>query len=459
MRIIMRKLLIGVILVVFYCGTAAADVKKDDLQVFEDLQKVIIALSDSIKPSVVHIDVVQKIQSQKFETLGSGLIIDEEGYILTNEHVVDKAQSISVTLPSKLEYPAEVIGTDKQTDLALIKINAPEKLDVARLGDSDSCKVGEWVIAVGNPYGFDRTVSFGIISGKGRVLNLPIETPLINDFIQTDAVIDPGSSGGPLVNLRGEVIGINSIGYGRGQGFTIPINIAKEVRGKLEATGTIDRGWIGIITQPLSREYAKYFGDDDLEGILVAEVFEDSPAEKAGLRSKDIIISFEGEKVSAEKEDDLNSFSQMVSSSEVGSVKSLELIRDSRKKRLKVEIGLQPKVEAEEKEFNELGLTVKEVTESMYRQYSLGTKEGVFVQYAEVGGVAGKANIEMGDIIIEVEGERVKGLEDFTVEIKANEDKDFVLLRLLRGKNRLFALLDKKGDNGPNGKQDGSVGR
>ncbi|MFH1335222.1 MAG: trypsin-like peptidase domain-containing protein [Candidatus Zixiibacteriota bacterium] len=201
------------------------------LQLFDDLQKMIIHVSNEIKPSVVHIEVVKKTGEIKYKSLASGLIVDKRGYVLTNEHVVDDAKSITVTLPSKIEYPAEIIGTDKQTDLALIKITTDEELAVARLGNSDKVEVGEWVVAVGNPYGFDRTVSFGIVSGKGRVLPyLPIEAPLINDFIQTDAAIDPGSSGGPLVNLRGEVIGINSIGLGRGQGFTIPINTANEVK-------------------------------------------------------------------------------------------------------------------------------------------------------------------------------------------------------------------------------------
>ena len=235
------------------------------LQLFEDLQQVIISISKSIQPAVVHIEVVHKINDLKYKSLASGLIIDDKGYILTNEHVVDKAISVLVTLSSKLEYQAQVIGTDKQTDLALLKIEPKEKLKVAQMGNSDKVEVGEWVIAVGNPYGFDRTVSFGIVSGKGRVLpNLPIETPLINDFIQTDAAIDPGSSGGPLVNLKGEVIGINSIGFGRAQGFTIPINMAKEVNQKLLASGKINRGWLGVVLQPLNREYAAYYNSPDL---------------------------------------------------------------------------------------------------------------------------------------------------------------------------------------------------
>lgn len=221
-----------VFLLLVFSVSSGADQKV--LKLFDELEKGIISVSNAITPAVVHIEVLKKSDDFKYKSQASGLVIDEKGYILTNEHVVDKALSIIVTLQSKLEYPAELIGTDKLTDLALIKIETKEKLSVAKLGNSDKVQVGEWVIAVGNPYGFDRTVSFGIVSGKGRVLpNLPVEVQPINEFIQTDAAIDPGSSGGPLVNLRGEVIGINSVWVGRGQGFTIPINTAIEVKDKL----------------------------------------------------------------------------------------------------------------------------------------------------------------------------------------------------------------------------------
>jgi len=265
-------------LFLFYSAISAENQKI--LNLFDDLQKVIISLSSRIQPSVLHIEVIKKSDSFKFKSLASGLVVDKNGYILTNEHVVDKAQSISVTLPSKLEYPAEIIGVDKQTDLALIKIKSEEKLAVPNFGNSDKIEVGEWVIAVGNPFGFDRTVSFGIVSGKGRVIPfLPEESRLISDFIQTDAAIDPGSSGGPLVNLKGEVIGINSIGLGRGQGFTIPINTALEIKDKLLASGVIERGWLGLSIQPLNREFAQYFGDESLKGILISDVDRNSPAQ------------------------------------------------------------------------------------------------------------------------------------------------------------------------------------
>ena len=232
----MRKIYIFItilMLVLFLFSSAISAENQKILNLFDDLQKVIISLSNRIQPSVLHIEVIKKSDSFKFKSLASGLVVDQNGYILTNEHVVDKAQSIRITLPNKLEYPAEIIGVDKQTDLALLKIKSEEKLAVPKFGNSDKIEVGEWVIAVGNPFGFDRTVSFGIVSGKGRVIPfLPEESRLISDFIQTDAAIDPGSSGGPLVNLKGEVIGINTWGIDKTMGyeglnFAISVNDVK----------------------------------------------------------------------------------------------------------------------------------------------------------------------------------------------------------------------------------------
>jgi serine protease Do len=411
------------------------------LKLFDDLQDVIISVSNTIKPAVVHVEVVQKSGEFKYKSLASGLIVDQRGYILTNEHVVDKAQSITVTLPSKIEYPAEIIGTDKQTDLALIQIKTEESLFVAKLGNSDQVKVGEWVIAVGNPYGFDRTVSFGIVSGKGRVMpNLPLETQLINDFIQTDAAIDPGSSGGPLVDLKGEVIGINSIGFGRGQGFTIPINTANEVKNKLLTTGTIDRGWIGIGIQPLSRDYAKYYNKPDLEGVLISDVLPDSPAEKAGLLPGDVIIEYMGEKVSAEKEEDLNKFQFLISQSKVGESAQIKVVRYGIVVNMEVEVARQPKVKADEYE-TKFGFTVKEITDAIYREYMLDDKEGVLVSFVEVGGVASTAQLEEGDIVKKVEKIEIKNLDDFKKSLDQVKDEKQIMLTVKRGKTQRFVLF------------------
>jgi len=294
---------------------------------------------------------------------------------------------------------------------------------------------------VGNPFGFDRTVSLGIVSGKGRVLaNLPIETQLINDFIQTDAAIDPGSSGGPLVNLRGEVIGINSIGFGRGQGFTIPMNTANEVKDKLLISGTIQRGWLGVAIQPLSRDYARYFDDPERAGILIADIIPDSPAQKAGLLPGDIVVEYNGEKISAEKEDDLNKFRVLVSQTEVGAPARLKIARDGKDTSITIEISKQPKVKADEFEA-EWGITVKEITDAMYRQNMLEDREGVMVSFVEVGGVASTALLREGDVIKRVERFEIKSLDDFKQSTEQVKDREQIMLTVMRGKNLRFVLL------------------
>ncbi len=413
------------------------------LKIFNDLQDIIIKVSEDVKPTVVHIEVVKKHNNQRYESLGSGLIVSRDGYIMTNEHVVDDYVSVRVTLESKMEYSAQVIGTDKLTDIALLKIDVPvaEDFKVAKLGNSDSIQVGEWVLAVGNPYGFDRTVSFGIVSGKGRTLNLPNNAPLLNDFIQTDAAIDPGSSGGPLVNLRGEVIGINSIGVGRMQGFTIPINIAIDVMDKLLATGTIERGYIGIVVQPLNRSYAKYYGQPDLQGIIVSDVYKDHPADKAGLKPGDIILSFDGKPMAAENEDDLTKFTLEISQSKAGDKKTMEIFRDGKKRMLTVEIGQKPKVKPDEYEAKQ-DFTVEEITELMFRNYLLETREGVYVKFVEVGSPGDKGGLLAGDVIVGVGNEEIKNLDDFKRVMGNIGTPKYILFRILRGKDYAFALMD-----------------
>lgn len=440
----MRKtyiLITPLIVFLFQFSSAISAENQKVLSLFDDLQKVIISLSNRIQPSVLHIEVIKKSDSFKFKSLASGLVVDQNGYILTNEHVVDKAQSIKVTLPSKLEYPAEIIGVDKQTDLALIKIKSEEKLTVPKFGNSDKIEVGEWVIAVGNPFGFDRTVSFGIVSGKGRVIPfLPDESRLISDFIQTDAAIDPGSSGGPLVNLKGEVIGINSIGLGRGQGFTIPINTALEIKEKLLASGIIERGWLGLSIQPLNRELARYFGDESLQGILVSDVEQNSPGQLANFLPGDIILEYQGEKVSAEKDEDLNRFSLLVSQSSVGENVSLRVKRKGEILELRAKIALQPKVKPEEFE-TDLGFTVKEITDGLYREFMLEDREGVLVSFVEVGSPASQGELSEGDVIRKVEDFKISTLDDFKKSLEKVKGQKQILLAIKRGKSQRFILI------------------
>jgi serine protease Do len=439
----MKKTLIAAFVLMVMFGNARSD--NGGLEIFDRLKSLIISVSDSIKPSVVHIEVVKKKNNQRYELLGSGLIIDGQGHILTNEHVIDDHIEVMVTLESHREFRAEVVGADKLTDLALLRIDIPDDLALraAILGNSDSVQVGEWVMAVGNPYGFDRSVSFGIVSGKGRVLNIPLLTPLLNDFIQTDAAIAPGSSGGPLVNLRGEVIGINSRGLGRTQGFTIPINIAIEVKDKLLSSGKIERGWLGIVVQPVSRSYAEYLGDPDLRGVLVADILDDSPAKKAGLKPGDVLLEFDGQALQAEKEDDLNKFTLTISQAPVGETRTIKLLRDRKIRDVDIKIGQQPKVKAEEYE-SEFGFTVKEITENMYTMYLLESREGVYVSFVEVGSIAAKGDLFEGDVIVEINHEPITDFGTFKgIMDGLNEDDNFILLKVIRGKNKRFALLDR----------------
>ena len=233
-------------------------------------------------------------RERKQKSLGSGFVIDREGYILTNNHVVEKASSIKVKLSDEKEYDAKIIGRDPKTDIALIKIDINHELPSATFGDSDKLEVGDWVVAIGNPFGLEHTVTAGIVSAKGRVIG----AGPYDDFIQTDASINPGNSGGPLLNLKGEVIGINTAiaSNGQGIGFAIPINVVQGLLPQLKSKGKIARGWLGVVIQKITPEIAKSFKLKEAEGALVSDVAEDGPAEKAGIKRGDVIISYDGKK-------------------------------------------------------------------------------------------------------------------------------------------------------------------
>jgi serine protease Do len=437
-KAVVAGLLIGAV------WNAQAEAKERGVvKLFTELQREIIDISDGVKKSVVHIEVVQKSEtSRRFQSLGSGIIVDSTGHILTNEHVVGRSVSIKVTLQDKREYSAEVVGVDKQTDLALLKIDAASRLSPAKFGNSDKVEVGEWVIAVGNPFGFDRTVSFGIVSGKGRVIrDMPTETPLLNNFIQTDAAIDPGSSGGPLVNLQGEVVGINSIGIGRGQGFTIPSNMARNVIERLKSQGSVDRGWLGVSVQPFDRRFAKYYGADTLQGILIGDVEAESPAEAAGLLPGDVLMQFDREGLSAENVDDLNDFTLMVTARSAGDSIPLKVYRDGKVLTHTVSIGQQPKVKADEFE-TPFGFTAKEITFNLARALRLPDRQGVLVDYVEVGSVAGEAELEEGDVIRAIEGHQIADLAEFKTVADAMKVNKMLLLHVQRGQVERLVLFD-----------------
>ncbi len=405
------------------------------------LQRRVIKVSKLVTPSVVHIEAAVRLNNRRSLVSGSGLLLNAEGIVLTNEHVVERAEKVSVLIPGRPgRYRAEVVGTDKQTDLAVLRIEprtGEPPLEIAKLGDSDLVQVGEWVVAIGNPYGLDGTVSLGIISAKGRDLS---GEQLLNEFLQTDAMIDRGSSGGPLVNLRGEVIGINSRGQGRGIGFTIPINTAKRVSEELLGDGSIARGYLGVAIQPLSRELAEYWGIPDVHGVIVNGVSPDSPAEQAGVLVGDIVTRFGKDDVRAEKDEDIGTFQRMVAQTPIGNRVPVQVMREGQATRLEATLGVQPKVVPDEQE-TDFGFTVQEVTENLYRAHRLSQRVGVIVSFVERGSEAEEAGLAAGDLIFSLEGQAVSDIESFRVALAALPQGRPFLVRARRGTDTRFLLL------------------
>ena len=333
------------------------------------LQSAFVSVADRVRPAVVHIGTLQVARGRRppmipgpkgddpffkdffdqffgrgpgrreeFQTpgLGSGVIVDKRGYVLTNFHVVRGADAVTVRLADKQEFRGRIVGTDSKTDIAIIKFDAPVDVRVATLGNSDALRVGEWAIAIGNPFGLDQTVTVGVVSATGRA-DVGIAT--YENFIQTDASINPGNSGGPLVNLRGEVIGINTaiVATGQGIGFAIPANMVKRVTAQLIDRGRVQRGWIGVALQPMSAELAQAMGLTDTKGAIVARVYPGSPAETAGLAQNDVIVGFDGTPV-----EDYHQLQRMSSEAEVGRKVKVDLVRRREKKTVELRVAEAP---------------------------------------------------------------------------------------------------------------------
>lgn len=401
-----------------------------------NLEQRIVAVAEAVTPSVVHIEAIVKYNDRRNEVTGSGLIVTADGAILTNEHVVDDAEKITVSVPGrKRKYRARLIGTDKQTDVALLRIEPETPLPAARLSEQP-VRVGQWVLAIGNPYGLDGTVSLGIVSAKGRNLEIP---ELLNDFIQTDAMIDRGSSGGPLVDLDGLVVGINSRGQGRGIGFTIPIDTAREVMAQLE-DGGIERGYLGITLQAVDRDLAEYFGAADVTGVMINYVVPDSPADRAGLDTGDIITRFDDDEVEAEEQEDLGSFQRRVARLAPGTPVKVSYRRGGQARETQLMIGEQPKLDAAEVE-TELGFFVQEITTHLARAHRLDSTEGAFVTFVADGSPAREAGLQMGDVIVRIEERGIAGLDDFREAMAEVRERERFLVHALRGVELKFLLL------------------
>ncbi len=407
-----------------------------------ELEQRIVAVAEKVTPSVVHIEAIVKINDRRNQVTGSGLIVTSDGAILTNEHVVDDAEKITVSVPGrKRKYRAELIGTDQQTDVALLRIEPDTPLPAAKLSEKD-VRVGQWVVAIGNPYGLDGTVSLGIVSAKGRNLEIP---ELLNDFIQTDALIDRGSSGGPLVDLEGLVVGINSRGQGRGIGFTIPIDTARDVMAQLERGG-IERGYLGVAIQALDRDLADHLGVPDATGVLVNHVVPESPADAAGLETGDVVTHFGGEDVEAEEEEDLGIFQRLIARLPPGQEALVRYLRDGEPDTTVVAIGEQPKLDGAEFE-SAFGAHVQEITARLARAHRLTSTKGAFVRFVVDGSPAREAGLRVGDVIVGVEDLPITDVDDFRDALDEIDASRRFLLRAQRGDELKFMLVKPRKRN------------
>ncbi len=372
-------------------------------------------------------------------SLGSGFIINREGYIVTNNHVVENAADIKVSLSDKEEYAAKVIGRDPKTDVALIKIDAKKDLPAVPLGDSSKLRVGEWVMAIGNPFGLGHTVTTGIVSAKGRIIG----AGPYDDFIQTDASINPGNSGGPLFNMNGEVVGINTaiIASGQGIGFAIPINVAKDLLVPLREKGRVVRGWLGVQVQGITADLAKSFGLERERGALVADVMADTPAEKAGIERGDIIVEFNGRKI-----EEMNDLPRAVAATPPNTDVPVKILRKGQEKVMQVKVAelkdKEERVASSGGTLEEsLGLTVQELTPEIARSLRVNEAKGLVVTNVEEGTPADEAGLRRGDVIVEVNQKKVDNLRDYQAALGRVGSADSLLLLVRRAGNVLYVAL------------------
>ncbi|MGA6925278.1 MAG: Do family serine endopeptidase [Desulfosarcina sp.] len=376
----------------------------------------------------------------KQRSLGSGFLIDDQGFIVTNNHVIDDADQIKVILANDKEFDAELIGRDPKTDLALIRIQGGQNLKPLELGDSEKLKVGTWVVAIGSPFGLEQTVTAGIVSAKGRIIG----SGPYDDFIQTDASINPGNSGGPLLNMDGEVVGINTaiIASGQGIGFAIPVNLAKGIIEQLKNKGEVTRGWLGVGIQDLTPELADYYGLKAEKGVLVTQVFENDPADKAGIKVNDIILSVDGQSVSTGRE-----LSARIANTPVGNQTRIDLIRDGKEKTLSVTLAKrdddnQPVGDQPGQGGDELGIEVTDLNSDVARRFGIdGEEQGVLVTDVKDGSLAQTADVRPGDIIKEIDRHVVKDSDDFVRLIKKSKDGDDATQLLVKRRNAGYVVI------------------
>jgi serine protease Do len=371
-------------------------------------------------------------QPRRQAGLGTGFIIEKDGHIITNNHVVEGAEKIKVVLKDEREFDGEIIGRDPHTDLALIKVAAKGELPTVPLGSSADLSVGEWVVAIGNPFGLENTVTAGIVSAKGRVIG----SGPYDDFIQTDASINPGNSGGPLLNLSGEVVGVNTaiLAQGHGIGFAIPIDMAKTIVAQLKETGAVTRGWLGVSVQDLKGDLAHYYGVEERGGVLVAEVVDGEPADKAGIKTKDIILKVNDEKISSSRE-----LTTKTAGLAVGDKARITVLRGGEELTLPVTVGRRAftltSAEAPRKEKNKesgYGLQITDLTPEIAGRLKLEGEKGVVVVGVVPGSKAEKAGMLRGDLILEVNRRNVDSVNEFKSAIDKHKPSGRVDLLVKR---------------------------
>jgi serine protease Do len=472
-------LTVGTMMVALYFGSlpaaaqTGAPTPPDSRALLHALEDAFTSVADRVTPSVVNVSVKAKKgapgeggqtpeSEQRFREFfgpelyerffkrrapreetraaGSGVIVDARGYILTNAHVVENAADIEVRLSDDRKFAAKLVGRDPKTDLAIVKIEpGTSKMPVAELGDSDKLRIGQWAIAIGNPFGLDRTVTVGIISATGRT---KVGVATYEAFIQTDASINPGNSGGPLLNLDGRVIGINTaiLSSGQGIGFAIPINMVREVMTQLIDKGRVVRGWLGISIQDLTDDLAAGFGAPGKGGVLVADVMKDSPAESSGLKAGDIIVDLAGTPIK-----EVTELQKRVAAVSPGQSVAMTVVRDRKPIKLTVKVGEQPGEEtivAVAPKGSGLGVTVEAPTEEMTQALGLRSGAGVVVTEVAPGSAAESAGIKEGDLILEVNRRRTATVDDFKKAVAALKPGDAVPVQVERsGAGRQYVVL------------------
>lgn len=368
--------------------------------------------------------------------VGSGVIVDPRGFILTNNHVIERADEIEVALSDGRTFKGTVIGHDPKTDLAVVKVDTTESLPAAVLGDSSAVKVGHWVVAIGNPFGLDHSLTTGVVSGVGRG---ELGLAAFEDYIQTDAAINPGNSGGPLLNIRGEVIGINTAinPVGRGIAFAIPINSAKAIMQQLVEQGRVVRGFLGVVIQTLSAEMATKFDVEENRGVLIGDILPGSPAEKGGLQRGDVILDFAGHSIRKMPE-----LQRLVAATQPGTSIQVKVLRDRQEQLIALEIAELRDAESKaEPAGARYGLTLEALTKEQAKQFKLKIDQGVVITNVESGSSAARDGIRKGDVILEIERSPVSTLDNFREVVSKLDPSLPILLLVLREDRSFYTIL------------------